>query len=125
MINILATGLNKHITNDLMKQYEKIMIKAERKELLYNYSLMMLDMNQYQKCLHYLKEFQSGLVEGRDDNDLVMVRLFKDFMEWKSKRNIEKSTIEVYEKFEELVTDKNVEGVLHNNLLFFKQGHIA
>ena len=54
-------------------------------------------------------------MEGRDDNDLVMVRLFKDFMEWKSKRNIEKGTIEVYEKFEELVTDKNVEGVLHNN----------
>ena len=64
-------------------------------------------------------------MEGRDDNDLVMVRLFKDFMEWKSKRNIEKGTIEVYEKFEELVTDKNVEGVLHNNLLFFKQGHIT
>lgn len=31
MINLLATGLNSQISNDLLKEYEKILVKTERK----------------------------------------------------------------------------------------------
>lgn len=43
LINLLATGLNKVLSVDLIREYEKIIAKAERKELLYNYSLVLYD----------------------------------------------------------------------------------
>jgi predicted Zn-dependent protease len=122
MINLLADGLNRHLSADLIKEYEKVMIKTERKELLYNFSLIMFDLNEYKKCLAYLQEFEASLVEGRDDNDLAMVRLFKDFIEWNTNRSAEKGVIDAYERMLEKVTDKNVTGVLENNLLFYRQG---
>jgi hypothetical protein len=43
LINLLATGLNKVLSVDLIREYEKVISKAERKELLYNYSLALYD----------------------------------------------------------------------------------
>lgn len=44
-MNLLATGLNRHLTAELLKEYEKVMVKTQRKELLYNFSLIMFDQN--------------------------------------------------------------------------------
>ena len=122
MINLLANGLTKQISADLVKEYEKIMVKTERKELLYNFSLILFDQGEHKKCFKYLQEFEASLQEGRDDNDLAMVRLFKDFIEWRVSRTAEKGVIDSYERMLEKVTEKNVLGVLENNLLFYRQG---
>jgi hypothetical protein len=39
-INFLATGYNKFVGSEL-QDYEKLLINAERKEMLYNYALVM------------------------------------------------------------------------------------
>lgn len=41
-----------------------------------------------------------------------MVKLFKDYMEWKVNRGFERALIDTYERFQEKVTDKNVLGVI-------------
>lgn len=64
-INYLATGNNKFVGGEL-QEYEKMMVNPERKELLYNYSLIMFDQGRYKETLSYLQEFESSLVEGRD-----------------------------------------------------------
>jgi cytochrome c-type biogenesis protein CcmH/NrfG len=56
------------------------LINPERKELLYNYALIMFDQGKYKEAVAYLQEFESSLVEGRDENDLAMVKLFKDYI---------------------------------------------
>lgn len=88
------------------------MINPERKELLYNYSLIMHEHGKYKESLAYLKEFEVSLEEGRDNNDIAMVRLFRDYIEWKVNRTFERGTIDIYERFQEKVTDKNVKGVI-------------
>jgi hypothetical protein len=62
--------------------------------------------------LAYLQEFESSLVAGNDDNDLAMVRLFRDFVEWRTHHSYEKGVIDAYERMLEKVTDKNVKGVI-------------
>jgi signal recognition particle subunit SRP72 len=109
----------------VVREYEKALLKAERKELLYNYSLIMFEAADFKKCHGYLREFESSLVAGRDDNDLAMVRLFRDFVEWRCNRNIEKGVVDTYEKLQEKVTDRNVRGVINNNLLFYRQGSLT
>lgn len=54
-----------------------------------------------------------------------MVKIFRDFIQWKFNRNIEKGIIDTYERLLETVTDKNVRGVINNNLVFYRQGQAA
>lgn len=60
-----------------------------------------------------------GLTQA-DHNDLVAVKLLKDFIDWKMNGAIDKSSIESYEGLINKATDLNVKGVLRNNMLFFK-----
>lgn len=50
----MATGLNRALSTEVVKTYEKAIITAERKELLYNYSLVMYECQEYKKSLEYL-----------------------------------------------------------------------
>lgn len=94
-INYLATGCNKSVLGEL-QDYEKLMINAERKELLYNYALIMLEQGKFKETNAYLHEFEVSLVEGRDENDLAMVKLLKDYIEWKKNRTFDRSVIDTY-----------------------------
>jgi hypothetical protein len=53
----------------------------------------LLETGDYQKCFGFLHEFENSLVQGRDDNDLAMVRLFRDYIEWRVNKNIEKGVV--------------------------------
>jgi uncharacterized FlgJ-related protein len=123
-INFLATGVNKFVSGEL-QDYEKLMINPERKELLYNYALIMLEQGKFKETNAYLHDFEGSLVEGRDENDIAMVKLLKDYIEWKSNKTFDRSVVDTYERYQEKITDKNVLGVIENNLLFYRQGQVT
>lgn len=94
-INFLATGANKFVSGEL-QDYEKLMINPERKELLYNYALIMLEQGKFKETNAYLHDFETSLVEGRDQNDIAMVKLLKDYIEWKTNKTFDRSVIDTY-----------------------------
>lgn len=96
----------------------------EKKELLYNYSLIMFEQGKYKESLAYLQEFEASLTPD-NYNDIAMVKLFKDYIEWKVNRTFDRGVIDTYERFQEKITDKNVLGVIENNLLFYRQGQVT
>lgn len=54
-----------------------------------------------------------------------MVRMFRDYLEWKFNKVFDRSVIDTYERYQEKITDKNVLGVIENNLLFYRQGQVT
>lgn len=92
----MAAGLNRALSSEVIKSFEKSILKAERKELLYNYSLVMFEMGDYNKSLECLEEFNKTLTEGKDIEDIAAVKLFKDFVEWTLDKKHEKKTQEAY-----------------------------
>ena len=41
IINLMATGFNRALSHEIVTSFEKLIVSAERKELLFNYALMM------------------------------------------------------------------------------------
>ena len=122
VINLMATGLNKTLSLEIIQQYEKTIAKSVRKELLYNYSLVLFDCKEYKRAIEYLNDFEKQLDQEKDKEDVFAVRLFRDFMEWNSNKTIEKGVIDIYERMLETASSSNVRGVIQNNLLFYRQG---
>lgn len=95
---------------------------AQRKELLYNYALLMFECGQINKSLDYLNQFEKSLVKGEDDSDLANVTLFRDFIEWSTNGTVDRGTSDSYETLLGQIKNKNVRGVLQNNLICYKPG---
>jgi hypothetical protein len=121
-INLTATGLNKALNLQVAQEYEKIVMGAQRKELLYNYALLMFECGQINKSLDYLNQFEKSLVKGEDDSDLANVTLFRDFIEWSTNGTVDRGTSDSYETLLGQIKNKNVRGVLQNNLICYKPG---
>jgi signal recognition particle subunit SRP72 len=123
IINLMATGLNRALTQQELRSFEKACASAERKELLYNYALVLWECGQHRQCLDYLRDFEASLIEGKDNDDLAAVRLLRDFVQWQQGSQPERRLVEDYEKLLGRVANRNVRGVIQNNLLFLRQGH--
>lgn len=95
---------------------------AQRKELLYNYALLMFECGQISKCLDYLKQFEDSLMKGEDDNDLANVVLMRDFVEWTRNGTIDRGIVERYETLLKQITNNNAKAVLQNNTICYKPG---
>lgn len=87
------------MTLEVVKEYEKVLVKVERKEQFYNYSLLMYEAQEYGKCLNYLNEFAVSLMEGSDNNDIVSVKLFKDFLDWSVHHKVDREHLLKYEAY--------------------------
>ena len=76
----------------------------------------MFECGEVNNCLKYLKEFESSLIEGKDNDDLAAVKLFRDYVEnSQDKNSIEKGINEVYEQLLPKITNKN-SGIRHTVL---------
>lgn len=103
-----------------MARFKEQAVGAERKEMLYNYALVLWAAGEERESMHWLAEFEKGLKEGTDDQDIAMVRLFRDYTEWQKGRVPEKSALTAYEGLLEKVHNANLKGVVENNLGFLR-----
>lgn len=120
MVNLLASGYHTDKEDNIFKKMNFSLHKESCKELYYNYCLLLYEMNDIEGTKKYLSLFEQMLTKD-DELDWITVKLLREYLNIQTKQN-NTMMVDEYQSISNKTSDKNIKGVITNNLFFLK-GH--